>query len=145
MIEEVVLFQVPIKVLLAFPPQVYPAEQLLPRYYRSALSQLCSSYWDWLQLLRMLSWWHYMPRLPRRQTHGCPHIQLLSTHPTDLALGICRQHPSRYPNSWRPSRSLSICPHCRWVVPYTKSHFSANLLKLEHVLISTNASPTLHA
>ena len=44
MIGEIVRSQAPNKVLLAVPPQVDPVEQLLPRYYKSALSQIRSCY-----------------------------------------------------------------------------------------------------
>ena len=75
------------KVLLAPPPDVDPSERVLPRPYRSALSQLRSGYCSRLQT--------YLHRVGRAPSEVCPdcasaphtteHLFFCPERPTDLA------------------------------------------------------------
>ena len=80
MIVEIVRFQALNKVLMATPPSNDPAEQLLPRSYRSALSQLRSALSQLLleapvlPPLSRLGRWPHLPRLPLSRPHGGPSL-----------------------------------------------------------------------
>ena len=85
MIEEIVWSQAPNKVLI----EIDPAEQLLPRSYRSALSQLWSGY-----CLRLQSYRHSVDRADdptcpdcHSTKHMVAHLFSCPSHPTDLAPG----------------------------------------------------------
>ena len=64
MIEEIVRSQAPNKVLMTTPPPIDPAEQLLPRSYRSALSYLRSCYCSKLQSYHHSVGWADDPTCP---------------------------------------------------------------------------------
>ena len=84
MIGEIIRSQVPNKVLWAVHPPVDPAEQLLPRSNRCALSQLHTG-----NCSRLVTYRHSDPTYP--DSHATDHMvaYLFScpAHPTDLALG----------------------------------------------------------
>ena len=117
MIGEIVWSQTPNKVLLAVPPLVDLAEQLLPRYYRSALSQLCSDYCHQLQSYRRSVGWANDSTCPdcHAADHMVAHLFSCPTHPTDLAPGGCVGGTS--PDSPIPGGPPTVCRtaplHCR--------------------------------
>ena len=110
MIGETVRFQAPYKVLMATSPPIDPAEQLLPRSFRSALSQLRSGHCS-IPTVTLLAG----PMTPPATITTPP----TTRWPTSLAVpliwpeGICGRHLSRSPSSWQGSHSSAICPHCR--------------------------------
>ena len=87
---EIVRSQAPNKVLCAIPPPVDPAEQLLPRCHRSALSQLLLLLpkAPGLQPLCRLSWRPYMPRL---SLYSCIIIGALSLVTSHTSLAIAQE------------------------------------------------------
>ena len=71
------------------PSPIDPAEQLLPRSYRSALSQLRSGHCSRLQAYRHSVGWADDPTCPdcRSTYHTVAHLFSCPTHPTDPAPG----------------------------------------------------------
>ena len=110
MIEETIQSQAPNKVLMATPPPIDPAEQLLPRSYRSPLSQLRSGHCSRLMSYRHSVGWVDDPTCPDccSTDQTVAHLFSCPTHPKDLTRGICGLHPSRSLNSWQGSHSLAI-------------------------------------
>ena len=78
MIGEIVWSQAPNEMLMATPPPIDPSEQLLPRSYRSAFSQLRSGFCSRLQSYRhSVGWpWPHLPRLSLLRPQGDPSLQL---------------------------------------------------------------------
>ena len=96
-IKEIVRSQAPNKVLMATSPPIDPAERRLPRSYRSALSQLRSSYCSRLQSYRNCVGWvddHTCPDC-HSTDHTVAHLFSWPTHTTDLAPGDIQWHPFR--------------------------------------------------
>ena len=87
--EETARSQAPNKGLMASPPPIDPAKQLLPRSYCSALSQLRSGHCLRLRSYRHFIGWADDPTcLDCRSTdHTVAHLFRCHTHPTDLAPG----------------------------------------------------------
>ena len=77
------------RVLLAQPPDIDPAERLLPRAHRSVLSQLRSGYCSRLASYRHSVGWTESPLCPlcRASDHTVPHLFSCPEAPTDLAPG----------------------------------------------------------
>ena len=74
---------------LWLPPPIDPAEQLIQRPYRSALSQLRSGHFSRLQSYRHSVGWADDPTCPdcRSTIHTVGHLFSCPTHPADLAPG----------------------------------------------------------
>ena len=89
MIIEIVWSQAPNNVFMATLPPIDPAEQLLPRSYRRALSQLRSGHCSRLQSYRHSVGWADDPTCPncRSADHTVAHLFSCPTQPTDLAPG----------------------------------------------------------
>ena len=89
MIWEIVMSQEPKKGLWAVPLLVDPAEQLLPRSYRCALSHQHSGYCSWLISFHHSISWTDNPTCPEchASDHTVAHLFSSPTYPTDLAPG----------------------------------------------------------